>query len=124
MDHMPEQPSEPSWFSPRVRLGLLAVLMLTAALFWDVRSSSGEMFRVALVRVGLLAGATWLAWPTLATARWWPQSFGGKVLLSGLAALSAVRPTVFLPMALLIGFLCVFKTAGTRPKSGNPEPRP
>ena len=96
-------------FPPRLRLGLLAAAMLVAAFFWDTKSSAGQGFQAALVRVGVLAAAGWFAWPTLAEIRWMPKTRAGRIGVMTMLAMTVARPYVFAPISLALLLLTMFR---------------
>ena len=83
--------------------------MLVTAAFWDAEAGTQKAFQAALVRVGVLAGAAWLAWPSLVNTRGKPRTRAGRYGLATMAALVIVRPWVFLPIAVPLGLLYLLK---------------
>ena len=104
-----DERADGEWLSTRARLGLAAVALLAAAAFWGEERPGGRAMQAALVRVGVVAAAAWLAWPSLAEVRWLPRTRLGRAGVFAVAALAVVRPWVFGPVALMLLALTVFK---------------
>ena len=115
---VPDPTSDRDWFSPRVRLGVMAVAMLVAAAIWNTETTAGKGFQAALVRIGVVTAAAWLAWPSLVKVRWLPRTRLGRAAAVALLAMTAARPWVFGPIAAAMLLLTMF-----RPHRGNPGDR-
>lgn len=96
----------------RFRIGLAAIFCLVAG-FLMLPFGRFDAFSAALIRVGILAGTAWLAFPTLKRARWRPRNRIESWLLTLTATLVAVRPKIFIPIALVAVVLLLFKIPGT-----------
>ena len=107
------------WPSTRTRLGFATVGLLIAAFFWEAETSAGQGFRAALVRVGVLAGATWLAWPSFASTRWTPRTRFGRFTLWTFVGLLFLAPKIFLPIAFPLGMLYLLKRPRRRDTPGS-----
>ena len=97
----------------RGRLGgaSLTCLILGVGL-WSM--GQNQALYAAFIRVGILGATAWLAFPTLSRIRWRPKNVVESWALGVSATLVAVRPKVFLPLAVLVGLVLLFKIPGSR----------
>lgn len=106
----------------RWRLGAAAIFSLVCGvLMLPFNQLDGLSF--ALIRVGILAGTAWLAFPTLKRVRWRPRNQVETWLVTLMAGLIAVRPKVFLPIAFAAVVLLLFKIPGSGNKSSSKSER-
>lgn len=105
-------PAADSTASVRRRLGVAAIACVIVGVAC-LPFGRLDAFSAALIRVGILAGTAWLAFPTLKRARWRPRNRLEQWLLTMMATLVAVRPKVFLPIAVAAAIILLFKIPGT-----------
>jgi hypothetical protein len=97
----------------RLKLGGAALGLFAAAAalyFWELGGGQSQVWIAGLLRVAVLAGAGWLAWPQL--KRFPPFLW---VAAAGMLALLALRPRYF-----LLGCAVLLAMAVLRPRPKKP----
>lgn len=97
----------------RVQIGVAAVICLVIGVSVWFMGQRNEVAG-AFVRVGILAAATCSAYPALLRIRWRPKNAAEKAVLYVLAILVVLRPRVFIPLALILAVLMIFKMPGKK----------
>lgn len=103
----------------QIKLGLaaFACLILGVALLFTTPNTE---IAAAFIRVGVLAAATWLAFPTLSKIRWRPKNQFETAIVYLLLVLMAIRPKVFVPISFALAILMLFKIpTGKKPSDGD-----
>lgn len=92
----------------RPTVGISALLCLVGAVVVVFAAPEKELLKGALIRVGLLMSALWIAWPTITKAANWKRLSpdGLMIFILTIAAAAALpRLRILIPVAIFIGIL-------------------
>jgi len=117
--------SERSISVNRTFVGVTAAICLCAGLAILVVDSPENMWAAALIRVGLVTGALWIALPTRHREAAWANVSPHLLLAVLLGALVFVsRPRIFLTLLIPLTIIGFFLRPRGRPRSRSARDRP